>query len=258
MQVKIDWQGSPGIGARLPEEYDRAESYRKAFYNDSFKLQVLFPVNLPQQRLSKDAPFDVTESRLENTFFDSWDSIKNNVILHWADVSGGNAGLALFTDHTTSYVHGKDYPLGLTLQYAGNALWWRNYKIEGPTEVKYAIIPHKGQWDAAGISREETQWCEPLTVIPSGGGADFSLLELKDERWQVPAIMMDGKDLLIRLYNAAGDEKEQAIYFNGKAGEAVLEELNGELLQALPVWQSAGKTVIRLSMPRFGIRTIRL
>ncbi len=258
MQVNIGWKGNPGIGAYSQAEDYRAEACRKAFYNDSFKLQVLFPLNLPQQQLSKDAPFDVTESRLDNTFFNSWDSIKNNVILHWADVTGGNAGLALLTDHTTSYVHGNGHPLGFTLQYAGKALWGRNYNIEGLTEVKYAIVPHNGKWDAGGVAAEETKWCEPLAVVPSAAGNDFSLFRLQDERWQVPALMMDGNDLLIRLYNAAGDNREQEIYFNGKAAEAVLERLDGQALATLQTRQAAGKTVIRLSMPRFGIRTIRL
>lgn len=259
MQVKIDWQGNPGIGAYSQAEGYKAETYHKAFYNDSFKLQVLFPLNLPQQQLSKDAPYDVTESRLNNTFFNSWDSIKHNIILHWADVTGGdNTGLALFTDHTTSYVHGKDYPLGLTLQYGGRALWGRNYDITGPTDVKYAIIPHRGKWDEGGVSEEETRWCEPLQVIPVSGGKDFSLLSLQDERWQVSALLMDENDLLIRLYNAAGDDREKEIVFNGKAAQAVVEQLNGATLQTLQQHNVAGKTAIRLSMPRFGIRTIRL
>lgn len=258
MQVRIDWKGNPGIGAYSQAEGYRAETYRKAFYNDSFKLAVMFPVSLAEQQLSKDAPFDVTESHLDNTFFNSWDSIKNNVILHWADVSDGNTGLTLFTDHTTSYVHGKDHPLGFTLQYAGRALWGRNYNIDQPTEVKYAIVPHYGKWNNGGISEEETRWCDPLTVVPSSRGKDFSILRLQDERWQVPAILMDGNDLLIRLYNAAGDSNEKEIYFNGKFAEAILEELNGEATEQLQTSVAQGKTIIRLAMPRFGIRTIRL
>jgi alpha-mannosidase len=218
----------------------------------------LFPLNLPQQHLSKDAPYDVTESRLTNTFFNSWDSIKNNVLLHWADVTDGKAGLALFTDHTTSYVHGQHYPLGFTLQYAGTALWGRNYNIDGPTEVKYAIVPHAGKWDAAGISKEAVNWCEPLLVMPASGKSNLSLLSLQDERWEVPALLMDGKDLLIRIYNAAGDSREHELYFSGTAAKAILEQLNGQALQTLPLRRAGGKTIIRLSMPRFGIRTIRL
>lgn len=57
--------------------------------------------------------------------FNRWDSIKHNVIVHWVDkVAGDNScGLALFSDHTTSYVHGEDFPLALNVQYAGKGLW---------------------------------------------------------------------------------------------------------------------------------------
>lgn len=258
MNVKIDWKGNPGIGAYSQADNYRAETYRKAFYNDSFKLQALFPLRLARQQLSKDAPFDVTDSRLENTFFNSWDSIKNNVILHWADVTDGRTGLALFTDHTGSYVHGKHYPLGLTLQYAGRALWGRNYDITGPTEVNYAIVPHSGNWESGGIGGEEVRWCEPLKVLPGAGGKDFSLLALPGNGWQVSAMLMDGNDLLIRLYNAGGNGSVQQLSFNGKVSQAVLEQLNGLAGETLPCRQSSGKTFIRLAIPRFGIRTVRL
>lgn len=258
MQVKINWKSNPGIGAYSQAHNYVTEAPHKAFYNDSCKLQVLFPLALTQQHLSKDAPFDVTESRLDNTFFSSWDSIKNNIILHWADVTDGNTGLALFTDHTTSYVHGKDYPLGLTLQYAGRALWGRNYDITGPTEVNYAIVPHKGNWETGGVSNEETRWCEPLQVIPATNGKDFSLLTLGDPQWQVSAMQMDGKDLLVRLYNTGSNSAQQSITFNGKATQAVVEELDGRVTATLQRRTSNGKTVVRLNIPHFGIRTIRL
>lgn len=258
MNVKVNWKGNPGIGAYSQANGYRAEAYYKAFYNDSFKLQVLFPLHLAQRQLSKDAPFDVTESRLENTFFNSWDSIKNNIMLHWADVTDGNAGLALFTDHTTSYVHGKDYPLGFTLQYAGRALWGRNYDITGPTEVSYAIVPHNGNWETGGISKEETQWCEPLQVLPATSGKDFSLLALTDHHWQVSAMRIEGKDLLIRLYNAGGNTRQQPLSFNGKTTQAVVEQLDGQAAETLQHRIAGGKTVIRLAIPRFGLRTIRL
>jgi alpha-mannosidase len=66
------------------------------------------------------------------------------------DGSGGH-GLALFSDHTTSYTHGPAFPLGLTNQYAGKGLWGRDYRAEGTTEVRYALTPHAGRCDEAGI-----------------------------------------------------------------------------------------------------------
>jgi len=257
MQLKIDWQGEPGVGAPQAAHF-RAEDLHKAFYNDSFKLQVLFPLNLSQQLLSKDAPYDVTESHLPNTFFNSWDSIRNNVILHWADVTDGETSMTLFTDHTTSYVHGQQYPFGLTIQYAGTALWGRNYNISGPTAVRYAILPHKDKWDAGGVSAQSELWSEPLQVIAASGKEDFSLLSAEDKRWEIPALIADGNDLLVRIYNAAGDNLERALYISGTASEALLERLDGKVLEALKVQKADNKIVVRLSIPRFGIRTIRL
>ncbi|SCB98613.1 alpha-mannosidase [Chitinophaga costaii] len=260
LQVTIDWQGNPGIGAYSQDKGYQAESPQKAFYNDSCKLLVLFPANLQQQQVHKDAPYDVTTSRLSNTFFNRWDSIKNNVLLHWVDVTdgAGREGLAVFSDHTTSYVHGEHYPLGFTLQYSGRALWGRNYTITGPTTVHYALLPHQGNWEQGGVAAEETKWCAPLQVVPGDSKATFSLFSVTDTRWQSPAVMIDGKDLLIRLYNAAGDDRPQEIRLNGKATQALLEQLDGRLLQSLKITNiTNGGCVVKVAMPRFGIRTLR-
>jgi alpha-mannosidase len=58
----------------------------------------------------------------------------------------------------------KIFPLlGLTLEYSGVLLVCgeANYKITGPTNVHYAIIPHTGKWDKSGIWTEGTKWNEP-------------------------------------------------------------------------------------------------
>ena len=135
----------------------------------------LFPTKLKAQQVFKDAPFDVTESKLTDTFFTAWDGIKNNIILNWIDVveASGNHGLAVLTDHTSSYVHGADHPPGLVLQYSGIGLWGRNYTIHGPTSVRYALVPHAGRWDKGAIPTESAQWNEPL--VATWASSPFSL-----------------------------------------------------------------------------------
>jgi alpha-mannosidase len=167
-QLKIDWQGNQGIGSDFEQVSGfAAEHNQKAFYDDRYKLLALFPLNLAGQRVFKDAPFDVTESRLTNTFFSTWNELKNNVILHWVDVEDApkRLGLALMTDHTTSYAHGAEHPLGLTVQYSGVGLWGRNYSLNGPTELNYAVVPHAGTWEDAEIERNNARWNEPLPAV---------------------------------------------------------------------------------------------
>src|ERR1700744_364067 len=226
----------------------------------------MFPLNLKEQKVYKNAPFDVLQSRLKNTFFTSWDSIKNNIILNWVDVTGGsnNYGMALLTDHTTNYTHGEDFPLGLTLEYSGVGLWGRNYRITGPTNVHYAIIPHAGKWDKSGIWTEGTKWNEPLITKVSdakpGNGDNYkSMVSVSAPGFDITAMQSDGNDINIRVFNAEGDDTSHIITFDGSASKAELVELDGRKRQDLPIQKDAsGKATVTVAMPRFGIRTIKL
>ncbi len=261
--IKIDWQKNIGIGSayKQHEAIDRKE-YAKPFYDDSQKLLTLFPVNFTSQKIYKDAPFDVTESRLTDTFFTRWDSIKHNIMVNWVDVydEKANLGLALLTDHTTTYTHGKDFPLGLNVQYSGAGLWGRNHTLTGPTEINYALIPHQGRWDSGQISTEAMKWNEPLFSAPTADQNEpaKSLLDVTGTGWQVSSILADGNDLLVRLFNAEGDAKPKKLTVSGKADAAELVELDGRLKKSLSPKQSQSNLALTLDMPRFGLRTIRL
>lgn len=264
--LRIDWQGNPGIGS----EYGQAAPWDakdnvKAFYDDRYKLSVLFPLNLESQTVYKNAPFDVTESKLTNTFFTRWDGIKNNIILNWVDVldASNHYGLALLTDHTTSYQHGADAPLGLTLQYSGVGLWGQGYHITGPMEVRYALVPHAGKWDDAGIWTESDGWNQPLmaTVMNAGagpGGDRQSLLDATGTGFELPAVFFKDNDLIARIFNAEGGAQPRELSFHFKASKVQLVELDGRVIRDLPVRESvAGTRVITLALPRYGVRTLK-
>jgi len=266
LQVKIDWKGNPRIGEYTEPGTFKFTNYKKAFYNDKEKLLAMFPLNLKDQKVYKNAPFDVLQSRLKNTFFTRWDSIKNNIILNWVDITDGNDsyGMALLTDHTTNYTHGEDFPLGLTLEYSGIGLWGRDYSITGPTNMHYALVPHAGKWDKSGIWTEGTKWNEPLiakilVVAPAVNELSRSMLSVKHSGYDITALNADGNDLTIRVFNAEGDNSPQKITFDGTALKAELIELNGQKREDLTIQKDIpGKTSVMLSMPRFGIRTIKL
>jgi len=264
LTVNIDWKGNPGIGESTPAGAYKWQNPKKAFYDDRFKLLALFPLNLANQKVYKDAPFDVTESKLDNTFYNSWDSIKNNVILNWVDVTdgAGKYGMAMLTDHTTSYVHGKDFPLGLDIQYSGMGLWGRDYKINGPTLINYALIPHSGKWDKSGVWTDATKWAEPLIAKVSGASPQKdqqrSFLDIDKPGIEISSMVFDGDDLLVRLFNAEGDALPKTISFDAKIGKAELVELNGEKRSDVKIIEAGGRSLINLTIPRFGFRTIKL
>jgi alpha-mannosidase len=266
LQVNIDWKGNPGIGKNTPPGTYKWQNPHKAFYDDRNKLLVTFPLNLQGQKVYKNAPFDVTESRLENTFYTSWDSIKNNVILNWVDVTdkAGKYGMAMFTDHTTSYTHGEDFPLGLDIQYSGMGLWGKDYKITGLTTVNYALIPHTGKWDRSGIWTAGTEFNEPLVASGFSAGSDLkngraSFIKIDRPGLEVSSMTFDGNTLLVRVFNAEGDGTPSKITFDDRVRKAALVELNGDRKQELLLSpDGGGKTSVSVSMPRFGFRTIRV
>ena len=264
LQINIDWKGNPGIGQPTPPGTYDWKNRKKAFYDDTSKLLTLFPLNLQGQKVYKNAPFDVAESKLNNTFYNSWDSIKNNVILNWVDVTdaAGKYGMAMFTDHTTSYTHGEDFPLGLDIQYSGMGLWGRDYKISGPTSIKYALIPHAGKWDKAGIWAAGNRWSEPLIPVVTGSAPASkspSFITIDKHGVEITSMVFEGDDLLVRLFNAEGDSTPQKVTFDASVTTAELVELNGKKKQVLKVMPvPGGKTAVSLTIPRFGFRTIKL
>jgi alpha-mannosidase len=265
LSTHVDWKGNPGIGEFEQNNY-KANDRVKAFYNDLYKLHVTFPLNLSHQQVYKNAPFDVMKSHLKNTFFNRWDSIKNNIILNWVDVTDSlhQYGLALLTDHTTSYLHGQHHPLGLTIQYSGKGLWGRDYRITGPTDVHYAIIPHQGRWDKAGIWQESDQWNQPLiTKFISKRSfqksPERSLINISGTGYEISSVEFNHKDMVVRFFNVAGNKTLHKITFDCVADSIVMIQLNGEIIKKLSVKKESPHSIsVHLSMPRFGIRTLKL
>lgn len=260
MNLVIDWKSNPRIGEY--KEQSRWQEVRKAFYDDRYKLHLLFPVTIENQEIYKNAPFDVCHSLLQNTFFNRWDSIKNNVILNWADLYGEkeDCGLTLFTDHTTSYLHGEDYPLGLTVQYSGTGLWSADYKIEGKTDIHYSILPHRNKWDERDITFENTRKNEPLVIRNISlkeKSTTKSLLQLPDKDVEISAAYYDGDNLTVRLYNEGeSGDKQLRLSFIPKQAE-IIRLNNKKETDCEIICHKNSNSEIRLHMPSFSIRTIK-
>jgi alpha-mannosidase len=265
--VRIDWRGSPGIGNDFGQSGNfQREQDHKALYDDHYKLLALFPLNLPQQKIFKDAPFDVTESRLTNTFFENWSAIKNDVILNWVEAfdEKQDIGVTLLTDHTTSYAHGLDHPLGLTLQYSGVGLWGRGYSLKGPTEVRYALLPHAGDWQQADVWTKTKSWNEPLVakLFQSDDAPvepDQSLLQIEGNDWEIPTARVTNGKILVRLFNPSANVGERTIHYSGAIAKVELVQLDGQVVRELAIQkQTTGDAVFKLALPQFGIGTLRI
>ncbi|MDR2969924.1 MAG: glycoside hydrolase [Tannerellaceae bacterium] len=261
MSVKLLWNGDVRIGE--PGIAFKADDPRKAFYDDRYKLLLHFPTQVDDPQIYKDAPFDVCKSGLENTFFNRWDSIKHNIILHWVDLAAkdDSYGMALFTDHTTSYAHGEDFPLSMTVQYAGKGLWGKDYIIDRPTDISYALLPHQGNWKQSRLWTQSERRNEPLIAFITDREAlpAVSFLSIEDEAYELSSMYFEGKDLYIRLFNAQSDNSQKEITLKGHPAKINRIELDGRIIDTLPVHEKeSGNCSFKTSIPAFGLQTIKV
>lgn len=259
IELRIDWRHDEGIG-----EFAQRNAYaanHRACYDDRYTLSLLFPAALERPALYKDAPFDVCRSGLTDTHFKTWDSIKHNVILHWVDLAEpqrDGRGLALVSDHTTSYRYGPGEPLGLTVQYAGAGLWGRDYPIDSATQIRCALVPHRGSWDRAGIARVDARLREPLLCSLHAGAAaeSRSLLDLGDSSFElVAAYPVDG-GIVVRLYNASPQKETVRIRFGQRFGRIDETDLSGRTIGPLSIRREAEGCSTAVTAPPFGLKTL--
>jgi alpha-mannosidase len=261
--LTIDWDGHPAIGAYDQSNINARKVREKAFYNDVYKLHLRFPLAEINGKLYKNAPFDVCESLLDNTIYTSWDKIKHNVILNWIDTENksGDYGIALFSDHTTSYIRTEELPLGLTVQYVGKGLFERYYRVEGATHISYALLPHANNWEMAGIEPASNAWNEPLIGCFVNGGntqSEFSLMEVTDRNLQVSSVTVEGEALLVRFYNSSKNQNQQ-VRLNCYAKTLDFVDLNGVTIAPVQtVRDKNGNMVAKLNLPQFGFQTVKL
>ncbi|MDY5569483.1 MAG: alpha-mannosidase [Candidatus Cryptobacteroides sp.] len=250
IDLHIDWNGNPGIGkAQQTDAYANPE---RAFYDDRYHLNIYFPASAVSPELYKSAPFDICKSGLDDTAFSNWHDIKHNVILDWVSLEGADRGLGLMTDHTTSYVYGGGRPLALTVQASGNGLWGRDYKINGPTDMRIAILPHMGGWKS--VADGYRSWNEPLDYAFSTKFSieDSSLMDCGG--YELSAAYVEGDDIIVRLFNRNTASESRRV---GLAPSIVsIEEIDllGNAIRKFEIQNGS----FEVSMPGLGFRTFRL
>jgi len=258
--LRIDWKGNPGIGEYREKNWNHD---RRAFCDDRYKLCLLLPTSFNADRLWKDAPFDVCESKQESTVFKRWSEIKHNIILNWIDFTDTDktTGMGILTDHTTSYVHSPGYPTALTIQYSGQGLWGPDYRISGPTELSFALLPHIGTGGAEAMWAEADRYNEPLHAVVSPGSgrpSSRSFADIDTEGYRLSyAMATDSNKLTLRLHNVCAshpgeltlkttcDKIYETDLLDNKTGDVTLSRSNG-----------TGRMTVEI--PRNGFRTFAI
>lgn len=234
----------------------------RSYHDGRYKLNVWFPTSFAQTNLDKDAAYDVCRSQQTDTTFSTWNEIKHNIALGWVDVTDEAQGLAIMTDHTTSYTHGNDIPLGLTLAWGWDGgYWWGRRQLKGDHTVAYTILPHQGNWRQGQVWHEYQKLLnqpmaqravgclpvEPVELIAVSAPAELSA-----------AYMNQDGTLTIRLFNPGQTSTVEVSLAEKWFASAAQTELDASMATELPLAEKDGRLICRLDMPTFGIRTLHL
>jgi len=230
-------------------------------------LQALFPTSFAQTTLDKNGGFDVCRSRNANTYFQRWDEIKHNIILNWVDVrdESTNAGLALFSEHTTAYTHGPDHPLSLVLGWGWEGgFWWGKCPLLGEHRAQYSVMPHRGDWQETKLWQEVAKEAEPLLpMLVDGrsfvGPASRSLVKIGGEGIQISSMSYGQKAFDVRVFNARASTSHCQLTCGFKPIRAHIIDLKGTAQSQLTMQTApSGEATVSFTIPQFGLRTVRL
>ncbi|MBM3499195.1 MAG: hypothetical protein FJX74_11050 [Armatimonadetes bacterium] len=112
-------------------------------------------------------------------------------------------------------------------------------QCEGEHTFRYAILPYRGGWFAAGVAAEAHAFNAPLAAAQTGahGGplaAAGSFVRVEPEGLVLSAVKPaeDGQSVIVRVYNPTGEPIAGRVSVAG-AGEAALVRLSEETLRGL-------------------------
>lgn len=216
-------------------------------------LKVEFPLHLRAQS----ATYEVQFGHLERSthFNTSWDLARFEVWAHrWADLSEHNFGVALLNDCKYGYsANGNVLRLSLV----------RSVKSPDPEadmghhRFSYALLPHPGSFQDAGVVDEAYRFIVPLLVSPaSGAPCEVSFFRVEPGSVVLDTVKKaeDSDDLILRLYEAHGSHGAFRLSSSipvASAARCNLLEDDGETVE----WSGGGMT---LAVKPFELITLKL
>ena len=217
-------------------------------------LKVAFPVGVRSARATYEIQFGhVERSTHANT---SWDQARFEVCAHrWADLGEPGYGVALLNDCKYGYdILGSVMRLSLL----------RAPTHPDPTADRgmhrftYALMPHRGDFRAAGVIAAAEDLNNPLRVVHGGiqSGERRSLIEIDSRQAVVEAIKRaeDSDAVIVRMYEAWGGHCRVRVRTSLPAARAFLCDLLERHREEIDVRDGQ----LELDLTPFKILTLKL
>lgn len=181
-------------------DFETTADWREAHY--------LLKAHFPADVFHTEATYDIQYGNLRrpthrNT---SWDVARFEVCAHkWADISEPGYGFSLLND--CKYGHSADED-GIALTLLKSSTYPNPEADQEVHRFTYAIMPHPGDWRAAGVAKMAYRLNVPVLTAPGVGGTpgSASLISVDRENVLVEVVkrQLAGRDTVIRLYEYHG------------------------------------------------------
>lgn len=202
-------------------------------------LQVAFPTQINAEKVAAQGQFDVVMRQVEKLDYSLYDEIPmtEQPMNSFIDLSDGKNGVALLNTGLKGYEADDDAQntLYLSLLRCYQLRIYvtpeeQNYsRIEngsqslGKHSFRYAFMPHKGDWEDAGIWQAAEQFNMEIAaaqIEPTHCGKnplEKSFIELKDTGLHVSGVKRSesGEGYIVRLFNPATKTVKTAVRVNG-------------------------------------------
>ena len=211
------------------------------FFDDDSKLLVSWPLALAG-KIQHDIPFGVIEEKEDRPFFP----------VSWVDYSDGENGIAFFHQGTPNHwVHAQTVfnllAWGEDTDAIHNGLgryqWLKSFdqRLDGLHTIHLAVLPHAGDWRAAGLPRAAQDYGMPpiaINVEPHPGELPPSLsqFQLTDPACIATSVQIQAEQLVCRLYST-GETSATPQILNQSLRAVGLRLIQGEWVETLRSYQ---------------------
>jgi alpha-mannosidase len=227
------------------------------------RYQALFPTSIRHGHNVQEIPFGAVERPLGIEF----------AAQHWMDLGDGQHGLALLNiglpgntvaestlmlsllraHNLGAYGFGGGYEPGMSSE--------SGFELDRPIVLRYALVPHAGDWREAAVYRAGFEFNHPLLVRkvePHAGplAARWNLLQVSASNIVLTAWKPGpGQTTVLRLYEASGRATSGAtLTFNAPVSEVYQANLLEDAGARLPLRNG----VLALEFHPFEIKTLQL
>jgi hypothetical protein len=200
------------------------------------RLRAVFPLPVPVDGSDAECAFAVVHRGLQAEGGPHEDGLPTFVSRRFVDAGDGEVGLALLHDGLLEYeVVDDGRALALTLLRATGYLSrgepalrpnpagplepLRGPQMLGPVVCDYAVMPHRGTWESAGLHARADELLGPLPTasVPPTSNAqrDAAGRELRVEGALVSAVTRADDGLTVRVFNPGADPSQLVIERGG-------------------------------------------